>query len=124
MSATSLSEQVSREIRRLADRPLPELRLVAHDTARRLLKSDLEPLPAGIAILALLDRGWWFGGRHYHAGCPHHGTPTGKACRRRGILQSTVKEKRMPKTGDKPAPPRPPGPVRTPANPPGGGRPR
>ena len=64
---------------------------MAHETAGTLLTGDLEYLPLGIAILAMLDGGWWFYGCHYHAGCPRHGDKTVRACRRPGYLR-TVRE--------------------------------
>lgn len=61
---------------------------MAHETAGTLLSGDMEHLPRGIAILALLDGGWWFMGRHYHAGCPLHGSRGAGRCRREGILRT------------------------------------
>jgi hypothetical protein len=66
--------------------PPRRLRERAHRIAARLRDGDLDDLPSGIAILAMLDGGCWFDGVHYHAMCPRDGMKGGKFCRRRGLV--------------------------------------
>lgn len=70
----------------LAGCPPRRLREQAHAISARLLDGDLDILPSGIAILAMLDGGCWFDGVHYHARCPRHGMKGGKFCRRGGLV--------------------------------------
>lgn len=112
-----LPERVSQAIRLLADTPPRELRELAHQISAQLIEGDLAVLPDGIAILAMLDGGWWFNGLHYHAGCPRHGTTKGKTCHRAGVLRPTETDKNMPNPPTPPAPePLPRIPARPPSN--------